>query len=106
MFLYGVLLTPIVSRACYVATALLGINQFWAHNAYFVKCKKTKPAQLLQGTPLGGIASLSIRAGKPPALMGGASKRLGCFIDNFSGEGWPQTATLYLLPLQGPICQM
>ena len=38
--------------------------------------------------------------------MGGASKRLGCFIDNFSGEGWPQTAALYLLPLQGRICQM
>ena len=49
-------LTPTVSRACYVATALLGINQFWAHNAYFVKCKNTKPAQLLLRAPLGGGA--------------------------------------------------
>ena len=38
-----------------------------------------KAAQLWLGTPLGLLASLSIRAGGlgPPALIGGASERLG-----------------------------
>jgi len=85
MFPHGVLLTRTVSRACcaaYCVTALLAINQLWAHNAYFVKCKKTKPAQLLLGRPWGvGRPSRYLETG---LTMVGASGGWECLIDSSS----------------------